>query len=474
MAETTLNDLDPRLNKQIESAEKALVSGNPSYATQICLGILQRNPGCTDVRRMMRKAQRKLAATQGKNSAFFVNLAHLPAVMKAAKLAKKDPAAGLDAAEKVLNENPDNVKALEIVAHAAQTLGFPNAAVNAYETIRSLKPDDMNIVLALGYALVAAGRGQDAVKCGDIILQKNPGNGEGQDLVRKASVAVTMDKGKWNEEGDYRSKLANANQAVALEQESRVVNDADTLIKLIDELKVKVAKEPDNINHWREMAHHYRSLERYDEALEAIGKARELPMGRGDTTLEKFAADIMLSKMQKALNAIEADLAAHPEDAALKEKFDNACKALRIFRMEQAKALVDKYPNDLNYRYELGVLLSEDGQYDAAIREFQMSRNNPKVRLGALLNLGRTYVAKRFYDLAVEQLQTAKSETPIMTDQKKEIIYELASCFEKMNKADEAIAEYKIIYANDIGYRDVSQKIDEFYAKRQAQAQSQA
>lgn len=470
MAEITLNDLDPRLNKQIENAEKAIVGGNPSYAMQICLGILQRNPGCTDVRRIMRKAQRKLAATQSKGSAFFVNLAHLPAVMKAAKLVKKDPAAALEAAEKVLNENPDNVKALEVVAQAATALEFPNAAVGAYETLRAIKPDDMNIVLALGYALVAAGRGQDAVKCGDIILQKSPGSGEAQDLVRKASVAVTMDKGKWNEEGDYRSKLANANQAVALEQESRVVNDADTLAKLIEELKIKVAKEPDNINHWREMAHHYRALERYDEALEAIGKARELPMGRGDTTLEKFAADITLAKMQKALDAIEAELEKNPADEALKAKVESTSKELRTFRMEQAKALVDKYPNDLNYRYELGILLSQDGQYDAAIREFQMSRNNPKVRLGALLNLGRAYVSKRFYDLAVEQLQTAKSETPIMTDQKKEIIYELATCFEKMNKADEAIAEYKIIYANDIAYRDVAKKIDEFYAKKHAQA----
>lgn len=474
MAEITLNDLDPRLNKQIENAEKAIVSGNPSYAIEICMGVLQRNPSCTDVRRLLRKAQRKLAATQSKGTAFFGNLSGLPAVLKASKLLKKDPAAAIEAAEKILNANPNNIKALEVLAQAASALEFHTAAVNAYETIRAIKPDDMNTVLALGYALVAAGRGQDAVKCGDIILQKNPGNGEAQDLVRKASVAVTMDKGKWDEDGDYRSKLANANQAVQLEQEARVVNDAETLTKLIAELKVKADKEPENINYWREMAHHYRALEQYDEALVSINKARELPMGRGDTTLEKFAADVTLAKMQKIHRDLEAELEKTPDDGALQAKVEASAKEVRTYRMQQAKILVDKYPNDLNYRYELGLLLVEDGQYDASIREFQLSRNNPKVRLGALLNLGRAYVAKRFYDLAVEQLQTAKSETPIMTEQKKEIIYELAACFEKMNKPDEAIAEYKIIYANDIAYRDVAQKIDDFYAKKQASAQTEA
>ena len=467
MAETTLNDLDPRLLKQIENAEKAIVGGNPTYAVEICMGILHRNPECTEVRRIMRKAQRKLAASVSKGAAFFSMVSSLPALLKAKKLAKKDPTGALEAAEKILNADPNNTQALDLVAQCAQELEFPNAAVDALETVRVIKPDDMNTVLALGYALVAAGRGTDAVKCGDIILQKNPGSGEAQDLVRKASVAVSMDKGKWEEGGDFRKKLANAQEAIDLEQQSRVVNDAETLTRLIEELKKKVEKEPENINYWREMAHHYRAMEMYDEALEAIGKARELPMGRGDTTLEKFAADLTLAKMQKSLRAMESQLEQTPDDAELKTKVEAATKELREFRMKQAKSLVEKYPNDLNYRYDLGVLLAEDGQYDAAIREFQMSRNNPKVRLGALLNLGRAYINKRFYDLAVEQLQTAKSETPIMTDQKKEIIYELGSCFEKMHQEDKAIAEYKIIYSNDIAYRDVAKKIDEFYAKKQ-------
>ena len=52
-----------------------------------------------------------------------------------------------------------------------------------------------------------------------------------------------------------------------------------------------------------------------------------------------------------------------------------------------------------------------------------------------------------------------------MDDVKKEIIYELGDCYEKMGKKEEAINEFKLIYAEDIGYRDVADKINAYYAR---------
>jgi hypothetical protein len=50
-----------------------------------------------------------------------------------------------------------------------------------------------------------------------------------------------------------------------------------------------------------------------------------------------------------------------------------------------------------------------------------------------------------------------------MDDLKKDVIYELAGCYEAMGKKEEAIGEYKILYSEDIGYRDVADKINAFY-----------
>ena len=52
-----------------------------------------------------------------------------------------------------------------------------------------------------------------------------------------------------------------------------------------------------------------------------------------------------------------------------------------------------------------------------------------------------------------------------MDETKKSVVYELASCYEAMGKPEEAITEYKLIYGEDIGYRDVGEKITAHYSK---------
>ena len=70
------------------------------------------------------------------------------------------------------------------------------------------------------------------------------------------------------------------------------------------------------------------------------------------------------------------------------------------------------------------------------------------------------------FDLAVDQLKTLKDELQVMDDTKKSTIYELAQAYEGMDDEDNAISQYKELYQNDIGYRDVADKINAFYSKQ--------
>ena len=114
-------------------------------------------------------------------------------------------------------------------------------------------------------------------------------------------------------------------------------------------------------------------------------------------------------------------------------------------------------------------LLFEDGKLDDAIMQFQLSQRNPKVRSQSLLGLGRAFILGKKYDLAVDQLEIAKKEAKVMTDAKKEIIYELATAYEKMGEAEKAFNEFKEIYSADISYKDVSKKINDYYESRRKQ-----
>ena len=61
MKKVALTELDPRLQKQITAADQQLKT-NPQYAVEVLTGILVRNPGCIEVRRTLRKAQKLSSA----------------------------------------------------------------------------------------------------------------------------------------------------------------------------------------------------------------------------------------------------------------------------------------------------------------------------------------------------------------------------------------------------------------------------
>ena len=138
---------------------------------------------------------------------------------------------------------------------------------------------------------------------------------------------------------------------------------------------------------------------------------------------------------------------------------------LADWRLTEAKRTVERYPNDFPARLALGELLLAAGQIDAALAQFQQAQKGPQVRIAALLGLGRGFRAKKIFDLAVMQFTTAKAELGPMDAVKKEVLYELGSCYEAMGKGEEAITEFKLIYGEDIGYRDVGEKITAHYSK---------
>ena len=125
---------------------------------------------------------------------------------------------------------------------------------------------------------------------------------------------------------------------------------------------------------------------------------------------------------------------------------------------------MERYPNDYGARYTLANLYFEAGDYQNAIANYQQAQKNPKVRVAAITGMGKSLMARKMFDLAVAQFQSAKSELVGMDDTKKDVIYQLAQCYESMGKKAEAITEYKIIYSEDIGFRDVADKINAFYS----------
>jgi tetratricopeptide (TPR) repeat protein len=461
MPEVSVASLDPRHQKLIENARVAIDRGNLDYTIEVTAQILKAAPGCLPVRRLQRVAQ--LKQLKGAKSGLMKALGGL--TNSPFSFGKKDPAKQLETAETMLAKDPTSVPALKLLAEAAAGLGFLETVAFALDAVRELEPGNRANLMALGEAWLAAGKPTDALKVADEILKTKPMDADAQNLMRKASIAQTVTKGNWDGQGSFRDKLKDEAQAISLEQAAKVVASGDMTQRLLEEALALVAKEPTNLNHYRSVTQAYQKLGNLEESLNWVRKARQLPSGAADASLEKQETELATTVIEKHLKAAEAAVASAPHDPAAKAKMDAAKKELTEFKLSEARRYVERYPNDYGARYTLGTLLLEAALTDPAIAQFQQAQKGPQVRIASLVGLGRCFKAKKLFDLAVVQLTTAKGELSQMDDAKKDVIYELGSCLEAMGKPDAAIAEFKIIYSEDIGFRDVADKINAFYSK---------
>jgi tetratricopeptide (TPR) repeat protein len=462
MPEIPVSSLDPRVQKQIENSQIALQRGNLDYVLDVTTQVLKSAPGCLPVRRLQRVAQLRQLGTKNKLFAKAFG-----SVTQAGFLfggGKKDPSKALETAEKMLATDPTSVPALKLLAEAAAGLDMPDTVAFAWEAIHELNPTDREALLNFGEACLVAKRPKDALRAADELLKMRPQDGDALGLMRKAAIAQTTEKGNWEEKGSFRDKLKDEAQSTMLEQASKIVTSDEMTQRLIDEALERLKAQPDNLNHYRSVVDGYKKLNKLDEAIEYVRKARALPSGAADTTLAKQESDLKTAILEKRIKDLETQVAQAPDNAELKATLAKAKGDFSETQISEAKAYVERYPNDYGARFTLANLYFDAGDYQNAIANYQQAQKNPKVRIAAITGMGKALKARKMFDLAVAQFQTAKSELPAMDDLKKDVIYELASCYESMGKKTEAIAEYKIIYSDDIGFRDVADKINAFYS----------
>jgi len=465
MPEILVASLDPRHQKLVENARVALDRGNFDYVIEVTSQVLTLFPGCLPVRKLQRIAQvrQQRSRSGGFLGRTLSGLSTAPFLLGGGR---KNPDKLLTRAEAMLAKDPLNVTALKLLAEAAGALGLLETVAFALDCVREIEPENRANLLALGEAWFAVGKPAEALGIADEILRLKPTDVDAQALMRKASVAKTVTDHHWDQpRTDFREKLRDADQAVSLEQSAKRVTGDIMTQRLLDEALARVAKEPDNLNHYRSVAQAYRQQGQLNDALVWIRKAREQPIGKADAALEKQESELAVAIIQERVRTAEAAVALAPGDEALAADLEATRREYKEFKLAETKRTVERYPNDYPVRHALGVLLLELNQVDSAIAQFQQAQKGPTVRVAALVGLGRCFKMKRLYDLAAAQFILAKTELTSLDEIKKEIVYELGCCYELMSKPDAAMVEFKIIYSEDIGFRDVAVKINLFYSK---------
>ena len=459
MEEITLDQIPRKTRDLYEKAMSALERGNAGYALDMLKQVIDVEPRFSLGRKNLRIAQVKaLLAT--KPNAMTHQMASLKGtftLMGAQGKLKKDPKAALEGAEKLLALDPLNLPFLKFFAQAAEAAEMPELAVQTLEIARPYYAKDVEFLRLLARLYIATNQPGGAKDCYAAVAELLPNDQVAIKNLKDAAALDTMKAGGWNDmKSDFRSKLKDKKEAILLEQQAKSVKGESDIDTLIASRLMEIQREPQNMNFRRALADLYVRAERFDDALKALAEATKAA-GRSDPQIERTTSLIKVRKLDAVIAAAKA---AGDEAAAAAKEQEKAA-----FLYEDAVDMVKRYPNDLQFRYELGYQFYLRKQHNEAIEEFQLAQRNPQRRTRALYYLARCFQEKGQPDIAFEQLQKAASELTLMDETKKDVVYEMGVLAEQMGRKDEAIAFFKEIYSVDIKFRDIAQRIESSYKK---------
>jgi tetratricopeptide (TPR) repeat protein len=450
-----------------KKAKEAVAARNYDYAINLLQTVLKSEPLFLDGRRMLRRAAIDKVRSQ-KSGIFSIGKGpNIGAMTKLQGIGKKTPQEQLEIAEEILKDDPFNEAANQVIGEAGAALGEPTFKGFAQESIVEGKPNDTKALHKLGRIYFDIKEADKAERVAEKLLALNPADGEAKTLLKDASAMISFSRNYEGKEGDYRQSLHNTQQSIDLEKgRSTVLKDED-ILRAIDLAHEKIAKEPKNLNHPKEIARLSAQRGDFASAIQWYTYTFELG-GSVDTAIELTINDLKVKQIDKSISDANAiiESSENEEDRAgaqyAKEQWEQYKKQ---FNLETAQKMVSKYPQDGEYRFQLGKALFENGQFKDALKEFQQSLKQPSVRYIALNLMGQSYMASKMYDFAVDNFAMAEGELVAMDDLKKEIVYNLGTTYELMGEKTKALDQFKKIYKADISYKDVAEKVESSYGR---------
>jgi tetratricopeptide (TPR) repeat protein len=466
MAGKTEKELSESLRALWLKAVSAIELRNFSYAISLLQEILKQEPEFLTGRRLLRRTEVTKSKSAKKR---FFNISTAPiGVVKAQRETKKDPKRAVETLEEVLEREPYNRQANLLLKEAALAAGWPEIGVFALRTLLEENPRDVKVLHELGRLYHDLGDHENEAEVYNKLTAIDPLDARALRLGKDASARASMKRGGWTQAESYRDLIKNKEEAISLEQQSRIRLTGEALDQQIAETYARHQAEPENVDFARRLGALSEQKDDFESAIRWYQYAADLAKG-ADTGLLRKISDLKIRCLEREIAAHEEFLSTHTaRDEAYAEK-SGQLRAAKISLAEiliaDAQGRVKRNPTDLQLRFELGDNLFNAGRFREAVPELQRARQNPHARLKAMNVLGRCYGELGMLDLAMKQLEEASQEIASMDEMKKEIMYNLGLIHERMGDVEKALACMKQIYEVDYGYRDVAQRVESSYQR---------
>lgn len=358
-------------------------------------------------------------------------------------------------AEYLFAKDPDHLPFAEAVLKAATAGGYKKTvkwiADLVFQANNALAKPSFSTYVLLKDSYASIDQLERAVAACQHAVRLKPEDGEAADEYKRLSAEMTVARGHYDQEGDFRQSIKNRESQEKLHAQQAVVKTEDWRVSAVEEARKALAREPNlprNIFGLAKALSDLRSDEAENEAIELLEDACER---KGDFSFKQRAGQIKIKQLKRKLRkARTAELSAE----------------LASFELEHYCLCAENYPTDLQVKYEYGVRLVESKRYDDAIPLFQEAQRDPRRKISAMDKIGLCFFMKGWYADAIDVFKRAIDSYEIKDDNvAKELQYNLGRAYEGQNESEKALEIYRKIAQLDFAYKDVSQRVDKLRSK---------
>ena len=446
-------DLAQKAQNFTNRGRQALETGRYELAVDMLMEAVSAAPDVLETRRLLRAAQIANFRKNGKVG-FGAKLGYKMAQMKIMGLVKKGQGAeAMAEAEMLLSQNPLDPDNIEAAVKAAEAAGKADHAAITVEAAYECSNRDPALLERVATYYTMAKRYDKARDAYQKLSELKPGDQHVLQLLKNTEAQATMNAG-WEQtagkKGGFQALIANKEQAKKLDQANKAVITGDDAEALIREKIAQIEREPKNMNFRRALARLYVQNKRFEEAIQCLTDAIEMS-GSMDPELDRMLSQATVQYYDQQIELLRQN---GQEDEAVQMEADK-----NQFVFDDLASRVERYPNDLHLRFELGRQYFMYGYYDDALTHLQLAQKSPKDRLWALYYLAMCFLNQGQTDMAVMQLETARDALPTMDELKKKVVYQLGLCAESAGDLEKAYAYYKDVYSSDVGFEDLSERM---------------
>jgi tetratricopeptide (TPR) repeat protein len=373
-------------------------------------------------------------------------------------------------AEYLFAKDPNHLPFAEAVLKAAAAGGYEKTvrwiADLVFQENNALAKPSVSTYVLLKDSYASLGQFDRAVAACQRAAKLKPENGELADEYKRLSAELTLARGHYEQEGDFRQSIKNRESQEKLHAQQGVVKTEDYRLSAVEEARGKLAQNsnlPGNIFGLAQVLSELESDEAENEAIELLEDAYER---KSDFSFKRRAGQIKIKQLNRKLRKAKAAVEANPGDSQAKARAVESSAELEKFELEHYHLCVVNYPTDLQAKYEYGVRLIRSKRYDDAIPLFQEAQKDPRRKIAAMNKIGLCFFMKGWYADAVDVFNRAIEAYEIKDDNvAKELRYNLGRAYEEQNETEKSLEIYRRLAQLDFAYKDVSQRVDKLRGK---------